>query len=110
MYRDLKPANVIIQGAWGSTPTRVKTAASSVDSPPRASDGRVKVLDFGLAKAFATTSDAIRNADGPWADRAIGGGADKASSVASKPLIQSVFWSAEAESAESGDAVGSPRR
>ena len=51
IHRDLKPANIILQGAWGPTHTRWKTAASSVDSPPRvAGDINVKVLDFGLAK------------------------------------------------------------
>jgi serine/threonine protein kinase/Tol biopolymer transport system component len=71
VHRDLKPANIIIQGAWnspasakatagrrslgeGGTPTRGKTAASSVDSRPRVWDGTVKVLDFGLAKAAGT--------------------------------------------------------
>ena len=58
IHRDLKPANIILQGARGPTPTRSKTATSSVDSPPRVSgDVNVKVLDFGLAKAFVDGSN-----------------------------------------------------
>jgi serine/threonine-protein kinase len=48
MHRDLKPANIMIQGARRGT-----TPASTADARLPATGGKVKVLDFGLAKALA---------------------------------------------------------
>jgi serine/threonine-protein kinase len=54
IHRDLKPANIILKGARGPTPTRLPDGSRSPTIAAADVAGcTVKVLDFGLAKAFA---------------------------------------------------------
>jgi eukaryotic-like serine/threonine-protein kinase len=57
VHRDIKPANVVIAASWHASDTHISppssAPAASPSTPGPGLSGRVKVLDFGLAKLVA---------------------------------------------------------